>query len=167
MGNNFIYDKLVRDENDFPGLVAYGLYKRHKIEFIKQLKEEKHMKEVTDKDLEAFHLSSNSSSQLHSYQLQAENLLQKTFMATMENELDLAVQDMHADYQSEIKNALPKWWHNVLLSVISSIIASAITALVFMFVSFKIDFDDKVDQIHKSEQHIEQMVSSMERTGNH
>lgn len=166
MGNNFIYDKLVRDENDFSGLVAYGLYKRHKIEFIKQLKAEKQVEEVTDKDLEMFHLSSNSSSQLQSYKLQAENLLQKTFMATMENELNLAVQDMHADYQSEIKKALPKWWHNVMISVISSIIASAITALVFMFVSFKIDFDDKVDQIHKSEQHIEQMVSSMERTGN-
>ena len=31
---NFIYSKLVESEDDLVGLVAYGVYKQHKISFI-------------------------------------------------------------------------------------------------------------------------------------
>ena len=31
---NFIYEKLVTAEDDVLGLIAYGIYKQHKIEFV-------------------------------------------------------------------------------------------------------------------------------------
>lgn len=34
MDKNFIYSKLVRDDDDIIGMVAYGIYKKHKIEFM-------------------------------------------------------------------------------------------------------------------------------------
>lgn len=37
---NFAYYKLVNDENDFVGMIAYTIYKKAKIEYLKQLKQE-------------------------------------------------------------------------------------------------------------------------------
>ncbi len=37
---NYIYKKLVNSEDDLIGLIAYGIYKKHKIEFIEQIQEE-------------------------------------------------------------------------------------------------------------------------------
>lgn len=166
MENNFIYDKLVRDENDFHGLVAYGLYKRHKIDYIKKIKDETGKDYVPEEDLKSFHLASNTPSQLDAYMLQAERLLSDTFIAMMQDQVEKEVDAIHRDIKSDIKSVLPGWGKTPIVSIVSSIVASAITALILMFVSFKMNFDDKVEQIHKSEQHIEQMVSSMDKTGN-
>ena len=35
---NFIYEQLVKSEDDLVGLVAYAIYKKHKIEFITRMK---------------------------------------------------------------------------------------------------------------------------------
>ena len=38
-GNGYkLYSKLVRDDDDIIGMVAYGIYKKHKIEFIESVK---------------------------------------------------------------------------------------------------------------------------------
>lgn len=37
---NYIYEKLVTSEDDVLGLIAYGMYKQHKIEFISKIKED-------------------------------------------------------------------------------------------------------------------------------
>ena len=39
---NYIYEKLVTANDDVLGLIAYGIYKQHKIEFITKIKEEQH-----------------------------------------------------------------------------------------------------------------------------
>ncbi len=39
---NFIYTTLVKDERDIIGIIAYGLYKRQKIEFIKNFEVKSH-----------------------------------------------------------------------------------------------------------------------------
>lgn len=173
MENNFIYDKLVRDENDFHGLVAYGLYKRHKIDFIKKIKDETGKDYVPEEDLKSFHLSSNTPSQLEAYMLQAERLLSDTFISMMQDQVEKEVDAIHRDIKNDIKSVLPGWGKTLIISVVSSIIASAITALILMFVSFKTHFDDKVEKIDRTEQHIEsveqhieQLASSLGKTGN-
>lgn len=37
---NFIYKELVSADDDLVGLIAYGIYKKHKIEFITKIKRE-------------------------------------------------------------------------------------------------------------------------------
>lgn len=46
---NFIYSKLVDDENDILGIIAYSLYKRQKIEYIRAIAE-KFGREPTDSE---------------------------------------------------------------------------------------------------------------------
>ena len=70
MQNN-IYSLLVNDQDDLIGLVAYGLYKRHKIEFIENLPNE--MDKETN--MQAFYLSSSTPSQLGKYRNEAERLI--------------------------------------------------------------------------------------------
>ncbi|MBP5563900.1 MAG: hypothetical protein J6X51_07700 [Bacteroidales bacterium] len=163
MGNNFIYNKLVRDENDFHGLVAYGLYKRHKIDYINQLKKEKNKDDVSDDELECFHLSSNTPSQLAAYHMQAANLLSETFIAEMQYQVDNEVKNIHKDIQKEIKAALPGWKSTMLISIVSSIIASVIIAIFVMFVSVKINFDNQKEYYHKKDQQMEQMQKQIEQ----
>lgn len=163
MGNNFIYDKLVRDENDFQGLVAYGLYKRHKIDYINQLKEEKKKDDITDEELECFHLASNTPSQLAAYHMQAANLLSETFIAEMQFQVDNEIKNVHKDIQKEIKVALPGWKSTMLISIVSSIIASVIIALFVMFVSVKTSYDKAKEYYQKKDQQMEQLQKKIER----
>jgi len=54
---NFIYDKLVRDSNDFTGMVAYGLYKQEKIKYFNELRCKN--SKITDQDVANFHIASS------------------------------------------------------------------------------------------------------------
>lgn len=164
MEKNLIYNKLVSNDNDFQGLVAYGLYKRHKIEFINQLKKETNKEYISDDDLKDFHISSNMPSQLNSYMLQAERLLSDTFVSVMSEQVEEEKKAIRKDLKKEIKSALPGWGRTIVISIISTIVASIVASVVLMFVSFKINFDDKVEQIQNSEKHIEQMISSLEKS---
>ena len=48
---NYIFKKLVDDETDLIGLVAYGLYKNNKIEYLEKFKD-KNGREPTEDELE-------------------------------------------------------------------------------------------------------------------
>lgn len=67
---NFIYEKLVQGPDDLTGLVAYGLYKREKIEFIEQIRAEGN--EATDEQVRDFHRASNTQTRLQSYRTESE-----------------------------------------------------------------------------------------------
>ena len=45
---NFIYSKLVRDEDDFVGHIAYALYKAEKVAYIEKFKSEHGGQEPTE-----------------------------------------------------------------------------------------------------------------------
>ena len=47
---SFIYDKLVQDEDDILGHIAYSVYKRQKIAHIKRICAEKSVERVSDDD---------------------------------------------------------------------------------------------------------------------
>ena len=66
---NYIYSKLVSDETDIFGHIAYALYKADKVEFIEKLKNEG--KEVTEEDLQPFHQISCLETTLERYKVQA------------------------------------------------------------------------------------------------
>jgi hypothetical protein len=65
-----IYNKLVTDDDDFVGMVAYAIYKKNKIEHIKNIKEE-HSREPTDDDLTSFHSSSCLKTSIEGYKKMA------------------------------------------------------------------------------------------------
>jgi hypothetical protein len=69
---NFIYEKLVEDEQDVVGLVAYGLYKKKKIAFIKSLKDKGTPESEIEQHIKIFNLSSLNHIDL--YRLDAEKI---------------------------------------------------------------------------------------------
>lgn len=122
---NFIYKELVKFDNDLVGLIAYGIYKKHKIEFIEQI-QEKYNREPTDEECSAFFISSTTESQLAKYRNDAESLLSEVVANTNAEEVKGYEEEMLASYQTNIKECLPPWWHNVIWSVIASFIFSAL-----------------------------------------
>ncbi|MDQ8953180.1 hypothetical protein RFH42_09435 [Acinetobacter rudis] len=71
---NWIYERLVQDENDLVGAIAYILYKQHKIEFIKEI-ELKCGTSPTPEQWVEFHRSTCLESSILNYQKRAEDLV--------------------------------------------------------------------------------------------
>lgn len=131
-GYNFIYDKLVASEEDVVGILAYGIYKRHKIEFIEQFKS-KHNKEPEPTDFETFYMSTTTESQLKKYHDQAENMLQETVTLVTGEELKRYEHKMLSEYEERIKSCLPSNWTTFGLGILSTL-AFSIIAGIFYFI---------------------------------
>ncbi|WP_286915568.1 MULTISPECIES: hypothetical protein [unclassified Pseudomonas] len=118
---NHIYSILVENEQDTLGVIAYSLYKRQKIEFIKAFKV-KHDREPGDEDLAPFHDVSNSPSQLESYRNQASQLIQGFLDASISAQAR-ELEQYYADKAScEIRNAKPGFWLGVAQSLVGSVL---------------------------------------------
>lgn len=146
MDKNFIYSKLVRDDDDIIGMVAYGIYKKHKIEFIESIKKE-YNREPNQEEWHAFALSSNTDSQLEKYISQADNSLASFVMTSAGEQVKNAERQMLEQYQANIKAVLPSNWKTVGLSVLGSFIFSAVITLALILGAFS--EKDKAEFVHR------------------
>ncbi|EQB99390.1 hypothetical protein [Photorhabdus temperata] len=71
---NYIYEQLVDSDDDIHGIISYSVYKRQKIQFIKDLKQ-KHQRDPIDSDLQPFNELSMSPAQLEFYRSEATHIL--------------------------------------------------------------------------------------------
>lgn len=99
---NFIYEQLVKSEDDLVGLIAYAIYKKHKIEFITRIKE-KEGREPTDDECKTFFDASTTESQLVKYRNDAQSILSDVVANTTNEELERYEREMLADYERRIK----------------------------------------------------------------
>lgn len=78
---NYLFQKLVTDENDLVGIVAYTIYKREKVRWLEEFVGT-HRREPTGPERDGF----NASSKLHTegYRSQAEGILQAYMQAALE-----------------------------------------------------------------------------------
>lgn len=106
---NLLYSKLVEDDADIIGMVAYGIYKRHKIEFIDSIRKE-YDREPNDEEWQAFAISSNTESQLKKYVSQADTMLASFVMDSAGEQIKDAEKRMLEQYQTNIKAVLPSNW---------------------------------------------------------
>lgn len=146
MEKNFIYSKLVCDDADIIGMVAYGIYKKHKIEFIESIKKE-YKREPNQEEWHAFALSSNTDSQLRKYVSQADTTLASFVMNSAGEQIKSAERQMLEQYQANIKAVLPSNWKTVGLSVLGSFIFSAVVTLALILGAFS--EKDKANLVHK------------------
>lgn len=84
---NYIFKKLVDDETDLIGLVAYGLYKNNKIEYLEKFKD-KNGREPTEDELELFNEHSCTDSSLHNYIKVAETNINDLMNETVYQEVE-------------------------------------------------------------------------------
>ena len=134
---NFIYSKLVQSDDDLVGLVAYGIYKQHKIAFINDFKE-KHKKEPNDSEYEIFFITSTTIDQLKKYRDQAETLISEIVSNTMLEEIKNFESDMLNNYEEKIESAVKKNVPSNTKSLIIGIIGSIVGAIILtaMMVGF-------------------------------
>ena len=128
---NHIYSELVESETDLIGHIAYSLYKRHKVEYIDSQKAKG--VDVTDEFLSTFHDISNSDSSLENYKTRAKIIIQ----GFMDNILEETINDIEARTNEEHKTMLaeivkplkPKFWNDVAVGIVSSIIVAGIVII--------------------------------------
>ena len=135
---NYVYDKLVKSDNDIAGMVAYCIYKQHKIEFITKFKKDKG-REPSDDECESFFMSAITDTQLDNYHKKAEGIFSSIVSTITNSQIDDIEEKMTKEYKRHIREALPPWWHNVLWSVIASFIFS----LMGMFFYYQGRIDNK------------------------
>ncbi|HCC53271.1 MAG TPA: hypothetical protein DEQ30_15510 [Porphyromonadaceae bacterium] len=136
---NFIYSKLVESENDLVGLVAYGMYKQHKISFINDFKE-KYKREPNDSECEVFFLTSTTTDQLQKYRNQAEILVSEIVSNTTLEEIQNFESDMLSNYEEKIENAVkrnvPSNTKSLIIGICGSLIGAIILTVMTLFFYF-------------------------------
>lgn len=110
---NFIYEQLVKSEDDLVGLIAYAIYKKHKIEFITRIKEEKGQ-DPTDAECNAFFKASTTESQLAKYRNDAQSILSDVVANTTKEELERYEREMLAGYEESIRKEIEVFERNML-----------------------------------------------------
>ena len=128
---NFIYSKLVSSEDDVEGMLAYSIYKCHKIEFITNYKEQHGGTAPTDKDMESFFISSTTDSQLEKYKERAGTLLSNTVMNMAGDQIDQYEDDMLRDYQTHIKKCLPSSGKTIFLNMVATFLLSVLLGIAY------------------------------------
>lgn len=138
---SFIFSRIVKDESDIVGHIAYALYKSDKVNYIENFKES-NKREPADEDLDAFHSVSSQYETIRKYRFIASHILKDFLDDTLEESIDNIEQESnerHAEILKDvIKPLLPKkkwtlFWHGVLQSVAGAFIFALIVAA-FVFI---------------------------------
>lgn len=154
---NFIYEKLVADENDITGHIAYSIYKSKKIEYIKsQLAEGV---EITDEVLKPFNKISSLDTSINDYKLNAELIL-KGFTESINEVTQQEIYDYVKSNQEEILTEIiapykPKFWHRVTSGLVSTFIFALLLALFALILDGK-DTKFKFQIIKETVKQVEQ-----------
>lgn len=123
---NHIFSTLVQDDDDFVGMVAYTLYKRQKIEWIAQFKQNHGDSDPTPQELEdGFGKFSNMPSQIAAYRDQAIDLLD-AFLDAALGEQVLDARERAKD-EAIVKAVKKGWVAGVTENLVAGLISSVIT----------------------------------------
>lgn len=120
---NFIYDKLVKGENDILGHIAYSIYKNQKREEIAKIKLKNGGKDVTDDDLVPFVELSQRDSQVRFYKDRATMLAQLFLDEAVAQDLEEARRRQEAEFIRNHKD------HGFMYGVWQGVAASVIFVL--------------------------------------
>lgn len=126
---NFIYSKLVSANDDLVGLIAYGIYKKHKIEFIEKIKSDTGH-DPTEAECQAFYSTSTTDSQLKNYRIQAETMISETISSVAQEELTDFEQEMYKNYLSGIKSCIPSNWSSFGFSVLAGVVSTLVFTVI-------------------------------------
>lgn len=124
---NYIYNKLVENENDILGHIAYSVYKRQKIEEINNLRQKNKSSEseyVSDEDIAPFIKLSQSETQISFYKSKAEELANKFLENSMAIELEEEKKKLNAEFVRNHKS------HGYCYGVSQGVIGSFVFLLI-------------------------------------
>ena len=119
-----IYERLVEDDHDILGQVAYSIYKRRKREFVVRKQSELGVDNLSD-DVVAEFVKGQTDYTLDLYRNEARKLSREFLDTSYEAELKEAVQYLDAQYREKYeqlaKELRPRsWWYGVWQSLAAS-----------------------------------------------
>ncbi|EPF7624507.1 hypothetical protein KW500_22365 [Vibrio fluvialis] len=159
-GYNFIYDQLVDSEDDIHGIISYSVYKRQKIQFIKDFKAKNDGNDPSEGDLKPFNDLSMSNSQLEFYKSEATVLTQSFLENVLEADLKEREAYFSARVHAELSNIKPRHFLDIFKGALGSLLFVILTgALYFAVWSLSTSpkmvieqvFDVKITSVDKSE----------------
>lgn len=131
---SFIYREIVTGDDDVVGLIAYGIYKKHKIEFITKVKNTLG-REPTAEEFGSFIAASTTESQLRNYRSQAEIMLSETVGQIAGEELKIYENEMLRTYRAEISSCIPSnsrtFWTSIGAGFAASVLFTVIAGLFY------------------------------------
>ena len=125
---NAIFEKLVLSSDDLIGLLAYSIYKREKVAFVRQYREAHSNAAPPAEELEKFH--NTCALHLASYRNEAEVQFQKLSQNLLEENLSRFGQVV----QEENKKRRNNFWRGVWQSVVGSVLYTLVIGLIFIFI---------------------------------
>lgn len=102
---NHIFTRLVQDDPDFVGMVAYALYKKQKIEWIRQFASQNGGREPSEQELGPFHDLSNMQSMIDSYRNQAVDLLDMFLDFALADKVEQIRQELMKEASLQLQQA--------------------------------------------------------------
>lgn len=159
-GYNFIYDQLVDSEDDIHGIISYSVYKRQKIQFIKDFKAKNGGNDPSEGDLKPFNDLSMSDAQLEFYKSEATVLTQSFLENVLEADLKEREAYFSARVHAELSNIKPRHFLDIFKGALGSLLFVLLTgALYFAVWSLSTSpkmvieqvFDVQITSVDKSE----------------
>lgn len=128
---NQIYTKLVENDTDFIGLLAYSIYKRHKLDFCAQFLK-KNDRHPNDTELQVYYDAQNMPGQLELYRKDAEDRLSDMVTEIAASEIKIYQDQILNNYEKKIAEAVKSntptsinaFVYNVFASLVATIIAA-------------------------------------------
>lgn len=130
---NFIYDQLVDSHDDIHGIISYSVYKRQKIQFIKDFKEKNNGREPEHEDLAPFNEISTSAAQLEFYKSEATELTGRFLDLVLKEDLIEREQLFSTRVHQELGHIRPNHFLDILKGALGSLLFVLITGLLYFF----------------------------------
>ena len=119
MAYSDVYDRLVKDDGDTSGLVAYGIYKKAKREFIRKKQAELGVIVLPDDVLEEFY-ATQTDYMLELYRIHAKKMTREFLDELYDKDIEHEKQNMEAKYEKLADSVRPSFWYGVLQGVVAS-----------------------------------------------
>ena len=114
-----VYDRLIKDDKDIKGQVAYVIYKKTKREFIRRMQTQLGTTVIPDDVMEEFYASQTDYT-LHLYRNYAGQVTRESLNILYSEDIAKEKQNLADKYEKLSDSVKPSFWYGVLQSVTAS-----------------------------------------------
>lgn len=142
---NYIYRRLVEDQSDIIGHIAYSLYKADKVQYINQFKEE-NGREPKEGELKPFHDASCMDGSLNGYKDLAVTILKDFLDNTLTEAMQQAEAECQKDYKENLREVVApmtpisktrRYGEGIMQSVVGALVFALLVAAIAFIIQFK------------------------------
>lgn len=136
---SFMYNKVVHDDADIIGHIAYSMYKEEKIRFTENFKKEHNGGHPTEEDIKYFNDINSTDSSIERYRFSASLVLQSFLDSSLSetiNSIETDVNQRHLDTMKGILKPACSFWLGVLESIIGALVFMVLACLLIFLLRF-------------------------------